>query len=464
MAAKRKATKNAAVGPSAVGAQPRNDIYAARLGSLLTPTRVANIMRDADGGYTTGWHDLLNEVRQKSPVLQGLLGARENALTSRPWCVHPWKAQGTLDASPKDAEIAAFVQDALTRIRGLERAFSHLLDANYKAFSVCETEWQKRGDGRIVPIALHTVHGRRWAITPGQSLRLYDGGSGINSADEDGPWGTDVIGENPLRFVVHAPRVNGDNLSREGLGRCLIWFEAFATWAWRDWLLFAELFGKPNRRAVYDPEFYQDATDTTIKTALDALISSGVTIHPKTLEILTEWPDGGKSDTSPSPSIIDKAAAWQSIATLGQRATIADVTGGLGGKGDSRDLVRKDILKADNTSLSETVREYLIAPLVRLNYGDAANVPYLSWDIDEPADVLNTAKAIDLAVNRVGLKVGTRAAHEKLGIPEPVEGEELVAGAPKPPAPVAPGAPQSGTETKDADEPTDPAEEPAGGD
>lgn len=445
MAAKRKApaqsggtSSRGAVGPSVVGQQPRNDIYAQRLGSLLTPSKVASILRNADGGYTAAWHDLLNEVRQKSPILQGLLGARENALTSRPWCVHPWKAQGELDATDEDEAIAAFVQDALTRICGFERAVSHWVDAVYKSFSVCETEWVKRPDGYIVPRKLHPVHGRRWAITPGQTIRLYDGGQRMSpdGSDMDGAWGTDVIAANPMRFVVHAPRINGDNLSREGLGRCLIWFEAFAVWAWRDWMLFAELFGKPNRRAVYDPEVYQDATDDSLKTALDMLISSGVTIHSKALDIITEWPQGGKTDTSPSPSIIDKAAAWQSIAVLGQRATIAEVTNGLGGSGDARDLVRKDILKADNDALAETIRDQLIEPMVRLNFGPNANVPHFSWDIAEAVDVLNMATALDTAVNKLRLPVSARAAYEKLGIAEPVEGEELVMGAPAP-APAA---------------------------
>lgn len=390
-------------------------MFVPRLGSLLTPARIARILAQADAGYPAAWHDLLNEIRQKDPPLHSVLQTRELGLLSCGWQISPWKSPNEEDATPQDEDIAGYCREAIGEIEGFDRGLAHLLDGTYKGYSVCETEWTKRG-GNVVPACLHAVQGRRFMVTPDQKLVHYDDGI-VNPP-------VDVLGLYPRRFVVYTPRVNGDALSREGLGRCLVWFSAFATWGWRDWMLFAELFGKPRTKAEYDPEAYQSETDTDIKAALDALIGRGYTIVPKGVTITTEWPGGGKNGDTPSPSIIDKCAEWQALATLGQRATISDVSNGLGGSGDARDLVRKDVLKADDVALSACVRQQILRPMVEMKFGPNAKIPLFGFNVEEPTDLKSFAEGVSLLAPL--MKVPARYVYETTGIPQPVGDEEVL--------------------------------------
>lgn len=187
-------------------------------------------------------------------------------------------------------------------------------------------------------------------------------------------------------------------------------------------MMFAELFGKPNRHVEYDPETYQADTDEQVKAALDAMSSSGYAIFPKGSKLITEWPAGGKGGASPADGIIEKAAEWMALAVIGQRQTISKVTGGMGATGDVRDLVRKDILKADDEALGETIREQLLVPLVTLNFGPKAAACFFGFDVEDPADLNDFADAIG-KLKTSGLKVPTAYVHETTGIPKPVGDE-----------------------------------------
>jgi len=389
-------------------------MYVTRIGSALTPRRIATILSLADTGYVAQWHDLLNEIRQKDAALHSLLQTRETALLSRGWDTAPFIAAGVKEPKKRDEKIAAFCKDALASACGFNRALSHLLDANYKGFSVVETVWKKRSDGKVVPVDFVPIQGRRWFVEETQDLTLYDDGIRIPRAD--------VIGQYPGRFICHKPRVNGDQLAREGLGRCLVWYSAFGTWAWRDWMMFAELFGKPNRHVEYDPETYQADTDEQVKAALDAMSSSGYAIFPKGAKLITEWPAGGKGGASPADAIVEKAAEWMALAVIGQRQTISKVTSGMGATGDVRDLVRKDILKADDEALGETIREQLLVPMVVLNFGPKAAACFFGFDVEDPSDLNAFADAIG-KLKTAGLKIPTAYVYETTGIPKPISEE-----------------------------------------
>ncbi len=400
-----------------------------RIGQALNPSRIARILSQCDAGYPAAWHDLLNELRQKDPPLHSLLQTRELALLSRGWSVSPRLEHGAEEPTSQDKEIADFCREICTGLVDFNRSLSHLLDGTYKAYSVCESEWAKVPGLGVVPVALHPIHGRRWRVTERQELVLYD--DGLVSPPRD------VIAEAPDRFVVHAPRVNGDALSREGLGRTVVWFSAFENWAWRDLLLFAEQYGQPSRHAEYDPAQYTSDTDDDIKAALDEILARGYTVFPKGVRYIINWPGGNGQVTSPSPGIIDKCLAWKALAILGQQGTTADVQAGLGGKGDVRDLVRKDIVKADDLALSQTIRWQVLAPPVRMRFGATAQPALFGFDVEDTVDVKALAEGLDKLADR--LPIPQRYVYGATGIPKPTEGEPVLEK--KAPAPV-PGAAQ----------------------
>lgn len=442
------ATKKNMVGPSLTGPSPVRDLYVTRVGSALNPRRVSSILTTADQGEPAQWHDLLNELRQKDAVIHSVLQTREDALLGCPWVLLPHVQTGKRKPTKRAEKVAALCSEWLRQIPDLDRSLAHLTDAIYKGYSVCEVTWTRRGR-YIVPVGLHPIQGRRFAFDDEQNLRVYDDGLR--------PWpGDDLIRQFPYRFVVHQPRVNGDSPTREGLGRVLVWLSCFASWSWRDWMMFAELFGKPWRILTLDRAKVQDEDEDAAESIVQDATSSTSILLYENMKLDIRWPDA-PGGASPAPSIIDKAAQFIALATLGQLGTTGSVQNGLGGKGDAREKVRADILHSDGVAMASTLRR-LVAWMVAVNFGANEPVPGLSFSTDDVGDTQRIATVLDTAVNKLSLPVSQAHAYSALGIPAPAPGDVLLKAAP---AQTAPPAPDAGAEDDTTDPaPADDSEEP----
>jgi phage gp29-like protein len=452
------------MGPPRVRKPEAYEMVAARHGQNLTPRRIAQILNDADQGYVAAWHDLLNECRQKDGDLQSMLSTREESLLARGWSISPVVEPGQREAGSRSRRNADFCRSALEGVRDLNASLSHLLDARYKAFSACETEWTKSRKGDVVPFKLHPIQGRRWFVTADNRVELYDDGR------ENPP--LDLVGKHPWRFVVHKPRTNGDVLAREGLGRCLVWFSAFTTWSLRDWLLFAELFGKPWRIASYEGNTYSEELDVVIREILDSMTASTYAILPEGVKLDVAWPQSpGGQTASPSAGILSYCRAVKALVILGQQATTGDTQGGLGGKGDARHEVRKDLEAADDKGISETIRWQVLGPLVWLKYGPNEIPPKFSFNVAEAIDVKAWLEAAKIACKELGVPLSKAQVYDVTGLHAPLNEEDTLGGpaptAPPPAPPASDGeaageadesAPEEGAEPQD-----DPEGDPAGG-
>ena len=78
---------------------------------------------------------------------------------------------------------------------------------------------------------------------------------------------------------------------------------------------------------------------------------------------------------SPSAGIIDKVDEYLVLGVLGQQASMADVQNGLGGGGDVRDLIRRDLLESDAMGLAEDVETQFFAPIVAANFKRCRSPP-----------------------------------------------------------------------------------------
>ena len=69
-----------------------------------------------------------------------------------------------------------------------------------------------------------------------------------------------------------------------------------------------------------------------------------------------------------------------------------------------------------------------IKPIVDLNLGPQPRYPKLSlWGLPDDADMKQFADIVAMLADR-GLRIGQKTILEKLGLPEPAEGEALLAG------------------------------------
>lgn len=403
------------VGPNPLGPSPARDMYVARVGSALTPRRISSILTQADQGQPAQWHDLLNELRQKDGVLHSVLQTREAALLGCAWDVVAPLPSGKRKPTRRSEKIAALCREWVNNVPNWDRGLAHLLDGNYKGFAVCEVTWRRSGR-YIVPAGLHPIQGRRFAFDEQQRLRWYD--DGLRP-----PPGDDFLSQHPRRFLVHQPRINGDSPTREGLGRVLAWLSCFATWSWRDWMLFGELFGKPWRILTLTRNGIQSEDETAAEGIVqDATASTAILLY-ENMKLEVKWPDApGGASSSPSPAVIDKAGSHMALAVLGQLGTTGDVQNGLGGKGDARERVRKDILHADDVALSSTLRQ-LLAWCVEINFGPREPVPFWTFQTGDAGDTEAAARTLDTAKNKLGLRVPVAHARAVLAIPQPAPGE-----------------------------------------
>lgn len=406
-----------------------------RIGEGLTPRRVSDVLRAADNGYTTGLHDALNEIRQKDAVVHSLLQTRERGLMSCGWEIVSAET-GEAKDSPEFAqaeEVAAFVREAIGSVivrvgelsYGFGRALLRLLDAIYKGFSVIEIDWTTR-DGSLVPGALRPIAGRRFGWDEYQRLCLVDV-DGRGTVSYPGL----PLSDYSNKFLVHLPQVNGDEPVREGLGRLILWHACFRLWSWRDWLLFAELYGKPWRTFVYAKDGADDDDVDLAKAMARSASSKTAMAYPDTITASVSWPTAtGGAQASPSPAILQRAEEELSLAVIGQKATTGTVSGGLGSSGDVRDLVRKDLIAADEAELCETIERQLFAPMVSAKFGSLKYLPRLTFATAENDSLATLLDALDKGV-KLGAKVPVAYLHDVAGWPT-AEGDEEVLGSSSP--------------------------------
>lgn len=412
-----------------------------RIGGNLRPLDVSQIIQEADTGWTKRLMDLGNESRQRDGHLQGVLFTRETVIASLPWQIAPF---ATLGQKPKakDVKIAQWLQDTLSAIygkpsiqlgapddiAGFRSLLAHLSGAAFFGFAPAETMWGKR-DGMLVPSGFSLLQQRRFIF------RIEDGR--LCWSDNNMPEPIDIMkGFPPGKFIVHRPRINGDVPCREGLIRPLMWAALFRNWDIRDWLQLAELAWKPYRTGQYTRDASQKDISTLIQT-LRAMATSGVAVFPETTQFKVEWP---KHSVSSGQSMHGELAAFfgneMSKCVLGQTLTTEAGQKGARALGQIHDLVRKDILESDSIQLAATIQAQLIEPMVRLNFGTDAKIPRFSFITEETADIEQFSKGI-VQLRTSGMEVPAKWVRDRIGMPVPMAGDEMLGPmqGPQPPAP-----------------------------
>lgn len=415
-----------------------------QLGAALTPVNVSSVLRRADYGDVAPLQDLLSEVRQKHPKLHAALQVREQGVLSLSWSVRPYqkptrkrpkkgKPRGPLR---RHVEVAKACDDMLKGLAflpmceeptgGYKQALGHLLGGVYRGFATAETLRKKDPKtGRVVPWALSGIASRRFRFVGGSKLVLDDQG-------KYGPDGEDIFGKYPGRFVTHRPRVTGEESHREGLGRALLFHLCFVIWSWRERMQFSELFGRP--WVWMEPESGVDMGPEDVTKSEQIVDTIGRTkraVTPAGFKLHVEWPTAtGGQTTSPSASIIVDGDEAIILGVLGQQASMGAVTNGLGGGGDVRDLVRRDLLEADAMALAEVVTRQLFAPFVAANWGQDEPVPEFVPDLTQTPDAVALTKAFATGA-ALNMRIPRDWAQEQLGWPVAGDDEPIL-GAPAP--------------------------------
>jgi phage gp29-like protein len=156
-------------------------------------------------------------------------------------------------------------------------------------------------------------------------------------------------------------------------------------WGWRDWARHSEVHGMPIRKAI-TPTSADEKDKQRFLKEVARLGSENVIRLPKALdgtqfdlELLEAAADGHLV----FKELLAQADSSVAIALLGQNLT-TEVKAGSFAAAQVHQNIRSDILRGDAQNLGLMLREQVLKPWARFNFGDAELAPTPTWSTDPP--------------------------------------------------------------------------------
>lgn len=372
--------------------------------SGLTPQRLAGMLMDAANNAPDLYLQLAEEMEERDPHYAAVLGTRKRAVSGLEAGVEAYADD------QRSQDIAEAVRD-LVRKPAFDDLVDDLLDALGKGFSVAEILWRTKGRQWLPDYAHRDPRFFRFDRETGRELRL------VSTGNVDG----DELP--PYKFITHFPRLKSGLPVRGGIARLVAFSYMCKAWAVKDWLAFADVFGMPLRIGKYGSNATEEER-ATLKTAVANIASDAAAIIPESMAIEFQT----VAATAGGPDMFLKLAEWLdkqiSKAVLGQTMTTDD--GASLSQAKVHNDVRLDIVEGDAKQLAATLNRALVKPFIDLNFGPQEDYPRIYFVTPNPEDLAqlsdNLAKLVPL-----GLRVGQGVIRDKLGLPDPDEGDELLA-------------------------------------
>lgn len=376
----------------------------------LSPARLAATLRAADNGDLTRQHRLFSDMRERDAHLSAEMGKRELALLNLHWEIVPPR-----DANAAEKASAEWCKEVLQEgVDDFEDLLLACMDGVGHGFSPIELEWRKEG-AEWLP-AFHPRPQEWFRLARDRcSLRLID-----QSAD-----GAELL---PFGWVFHQHgKAKTGYLGRMGLYRVLSWPFLYKSYGIGDFAEFLETYGLPIIVGKYHSGASLDER-ASLMDAVTALGHDARAIMPADMVLEVQKITGGGSGSGSHLDMVDWADKSQSKCILGATLTSqADGKTSTNALGKVHDSVRQDILGADARQVAGTITRDLIYPLMALNRGGIESLrrcPRLVFDVSVPEDLVAYADALPKLASV--FRIPAPWAREKLHIPEPQDGEEVL--------------------------------------
>ena len=373
----------------------------------LTPQRLKAALASADTGETRDFCTLAAELEERDIRYGASLGVRKRAVLG----VEP-----VVEAASDSAEDRGLADEVRSIVRAahFRRLSAACLDGLGKGWAAVEIDWDRSGK-RWRPRGYLWRDPRwfRWSREDPHELRVLD-----ESAPVDG------IPLAPWRWVVHCPSLREGIPARGGLSRIACAAYLLRSYALRDWMGFLDVFGIPVRLGKWGPGA-SESDRRALRRAVAEIGSGAAATIPESMQV--ELIEAGRSSATDA---FERLCRWldQQVAeaVLGQAATTEGTPGRLGSDQAQAD-VRHDILVSDCADLADTIQRDLIVPYVILNHGqrDPEDCPRLVLRPPKPEDTDALARALRMLVP-LGLRVEAAVVRDRLGLPDPPEGAEVL--------------------------------------
>lgn len=370
-------------------------------GNGLNPTRLANILREADQGDPIRFLELAETIEERDPHLIGVLGTRKRSISQLEITVE--------DGGPEAAhkEQAEMVRAWLKRDE-LSGELQDILDAIHKGYSFTEIIWDT-STGQWRPSRLEW-RDPRWFDFDRRNLTTPQ-----------------LIGEGgerlPLpggKFIYATMLAKSGIPTRGGLARVLAWAWMFKAFSNRDWAIFTQTYGQPIRVGKYGPGASQDEKATLFR-AVANIAGDCAAIIPASMAIEFEQAGSVSASSDLYKDRLNFFDQQVSKAVLGQTATTDAIAGGHA-VGQEHRQVQEDIERADAKALSAILNRELVKVWIDLQYGPQDVYPRLRIGRPEQKDV----KLIVESVRSLRLPVKRSEMYSLVGVSEPEEGDEVL--------------------------------------
>lgn len=388
----------------------------------LTPTKLAAIMVEAERGNLISQCELAEDMEEKDGHVFSELQKRRRVLLGL-----DWQIVAPRNASKAELADVTMLSELMEDRTDIENIVFNMSDGVLKSFANQELEWQT-----IEKMRVPQCHWRdpAWFQTnpnDRNELRLRDGS--YEGAELQ-----------PFGWISHKHAAKSGYVGRSALARVLAWPYLFKNFSVRDLAEFLEIYGLPLRLGKYPT----GASDKEKSTLLQAVMSIGHNaggIIPRGMDI--EFQEAAKGSSTPFEAMMAWCEKTQSKAILGGTLTSqADGKSSTNALGNVHNEVRQELRDSDAKQIAATLTRDLIYPLYALNgrsFSGPHRIPRFEFDLSEPDDIESYARFMP-AIVKMGVPVPVSWITDKLQIPEPKDGEAILAMTAN-----APGAPLNQT-------------------
>jgi phage gp29-like protein len=386
----------------------------------LTPSGLNALLKRADYGDMVAQMQLFEDMEERDAHIYAEMMKRRSAIIN-----HDWSIQPPHDATPEEQANAERIEAMIMSIPQFEDVMLEMMSAVGTGFACLEYErWALLdiGGKAWIPQSI-CLRPHSWFMMDWQTRMHLHLRNNTSQGEELRPFG----------WIRHEHKAKSGYLAKSGLYRVLAWPYLFKNYSVRDLAEFLEIYGLPLRVGRYP----SGATDKEKQTLLQAVVGIGhnaAGIIPMGMEL--DFQEAAKGTEVPFKAMIEHMERSQSKAILGQTLSSQESSRGTQALGAIHREVQLDIQAGDARQIASTLTRDLIYPLHVLNIGpvDMHRLPRLQFDVVEAEDVSMYADSYP-KLAAAGVQIPVRYIAEKLRIPEPEDGEEVLKG----PAPAAAG-------------------------
>lgn len=380
----------------------------------LTPGRLYQILEGAEQGDLLAQSDLFEDMEEKDPQIGADMLKRRQLAAELEWQIVPPENANAQEKRATDQANELFsaleVEDLVLDLgAGLGHGWANL-----------ELSWQLDGGMRV--IEQPTLRPHRW-------FRLHPDDQTVLTLRDMSATGAELW---RLGWVEHRHRARPGYVARSGLHRMLAWPYLFQNYALGDLAQLLEIYGMPARLGKYP----KNATEKEKATLLRAVVSMGkdaAGIIPDTMAI--DYLNAAQGDSSVYLAMMNWCERSKARVILGGTLTSGTGDGtNTNALGNVHERGQSSLIRSDIRQYCSSIRRSILWPMAALNFGiERANrAPRFHLDMGETEDFQVLSSSLPIFVD-MGAKVPVWWLHEKTGIPQASEDDQVLQPRPQQP-------------------------------